>query len=188
MAQYSSDHTKIFIPAWVEGILKPVEKLEVHQKGLMHKAVSVFVVRNGKVLIQRRALSKYHSPGLWANTCCTHPKWNEDGLTCAKRRLQEELAIENLDLEPRGHLEYRADVGAGLIEHEKVEVFLAEASQDLSVCPNPEEVMEVRWVDITELTREIEKDPDRFTAWLRIYVRDHSHQIYAGVARDLPPN
>ena len=77
------------IPAWVEGTLTPVEKLEVPQRGLRHKAVSVFVVRNQEILIQRRALGKYHTPGLWANTCCTHPMWDEDSTACAQRRLRD---------------------------------------------------------------------------------------------------
>ena len=99
------------IPAWVEGTLTPVEKLEVHQRGLRHKAVSVFVVRNQEILIQRRALGKYHTPGLWANTCCTHPMWDEDSTACAQRRLRDELGIVALSPEFRGQLEYRADVG-----------------------------------------------------------------------------
>ena len=64
---------KIMIPAWVDGVLTPVEKLEVHQRGLRHKAISVFILRGTEVLLQRRALEKYHTPGLWANACCTHP-------------------------------------------------------------------------------------------------------------------
>ena len=75
------------IPAWIDGVLTPVDKLEAHRRGLRHKAVSVFVLRGDKVLLQRRALGKYHTPGLWANTCCTHPHWDESGLDCARRRL-----------------------------------------------------------------------------------------------------
>ena len=84
----------LMIPAWVNGALTPVEKLEAHEKGLKHKAISVFMICNGKILIQRRALEKYHTPGLWANTCCTHPLWNEAPEDCAMRRMKEELAIE----------------------------------------------------------------------------------------------
>lgn len=88
----------LMIPAWVNGVLTPVEKLEAHEKGLKHKAISVFMICNGKILIQRRALEKYHTPGLWANTCCTHPLWNEAPEDCAMRRMKEELAIENIQL------------------------------------------------------------------------------------------
>jgi isopentenyl-diphosphate delta-isomerase len=91
---------KIEIPAWVDGKLTPVEKLEAHVKGLRHKAISVFVMRGDQVLLQRRALGKYHTPGLWANTCCTHPFWGEDSETCALRRLDEELGIRKTRLIP----------------------------------------------------------------------------------------
>ena len=85
------------IPAWIDGSLAPVPKLAVHRMGLRHNAVSVFVTRGGAVLIQRRALDKYHSAGLWANTCCTHPHWGESAAACARRRLGEELGIGGLD-------------------------------------------------------------------------------------------
>ena len=92
------------IPAWVEGVLQPVEKLEAHRKGLRHLAISVFVTRGNKVLLQQRALSTYHTPGLWANTCCTHPYWGEDAPTCAARRLGQELGIVGLKLRHMGQL------------------------------------------------------------------------------------
>jgi isopentenyl-diphosphate delta-isomerase len=85
----------IDIPTWVDGTLQPVEKLEAHQRGLRHKAISVFLMRDGKVLLQRRAMHKYHTPGLWANTCCTHPFWGEASLDCATRRLGEELGLND---------------------------------------------------------------------------------------------
>ena len=106
------------IPAWVDdGTLAPVEKLEVHLRGLRHKAVSVFVLAGGKVLIQQRALGKYHTPGLWANSCCTHPHWGERPGDCATRRLREELGITGLTPDHRDRIEYRAGVGGGLVEH-----------------------------------------------------------------------
>ncbi len=88
--------TTELIPAWKDGVLVPVEKLEVHRSGLRHKAVSVFVMQGDQVLIQRRALSKYHTPGLWANTCCTHPLWDEAPADCAIRRLREEMGFRNV--------------------------------------------------------------------------------------------
>ncbi|MEX0337961.1 MAG: isopentenyl-diphosphate Delta-isomerase, partial [Arenibacterium sp.] len=132
------------IPAWVDNVLTPFDKLEAHKLGLRHKAVSVFVLRGDKMLIQRRALGKYHTPGLWANTCCTHPDWDEAPADCARRRLSEELGIVGLSPEFRQNLEYRADVGDGLIEHEVVDVFVAEAGEGLVVRPHLAEVMEIR--------------------------------------------
>ncbi len=172
-----------YIPAWVDGTLTPVEKLEVHRRGLRHKAVSVFVMSRDKVLIQRRALGKYHTPGLWANTCCTHPNWNEQPVDCAVRRLDEELGITRLYPAHRDQVEYRADVGGGLIEHEVVDIYLAEASADLGVRPNPDEVMQVRWVDLYDLAAEARRWPERFTPWLRIYLEEHLDRIFGALVR-----
>ncbi|WP_299147419.1 isopentenyl-diphosphate delta-isomerase [uncultured Tateyamaria sp.] len=168
----------IMIPAWVDGTLTPVEKLDAHKRGLRHKAVSVFVIRDGAVLLQQRAMEKYHTPGLWANTCCTHPGWDEAPDMCAARRLEEEVGITDLPLEHRHHLEYRADVGGGLIEHEVVDVYVGHAPSDLSVLANPDEVMAVEWVDFHDLKAAIARNPERFTPWLRIYLTDHAETIF----------
>jgi isopentenyl-diphosphate delta-isomerase len=171
------------IPAWVDGRLTPVEKLEVHRRGLRHKAVSVFVMSGGKVLIQKRAATKYHTPGLWANTCCTHPLWDEAPVDCAVRRLREELGISGLFPSHRDRVEYRADVGSGLIEHELVDIFLADAPADLKIVPNPAEVAEVRWIDVYDLAAEIGRWPERFTPWLRIYMDQHKDRIFGSLVR-----
>ncbi|MDC0116190.1 isopentenyl-diphosphate Delta-isomerase [Octadecabacter sp.] len=171
------------IPAWVDGTLAPVDKLEVHQRGLKHKAVSVFVMDGTRVLIQRRALSKYHTPGLWANTCCTHPHWNEDPLTCAVRRLEDELGVAGVVPVYRDRLEYRADVGGGLIEHEVVDLFVAPArAATLQVTINPDEVAETRWVDIHDLAGEVARRPDVYTPWLQIYLADHLDLVVVDTA------
>ncbi|WP_245990188.1 isopentenyl-diphosphate Delta-isomerase [Litoreibacter meonggei] len=176
-----SGENQNMIPAWVDGTLVPVEKMHVHQEGLRHKAVSIFIMDRDKVLIQRRALSKYHTPGLWANTCCTHPLWNEVPLDCAVRRLHEELGITGLEPVFRDHLEYRADVGNGLTEHEVVDVFMAEAPDGLQFALNPDEVMEVRWISVFDLQSEVEQHPERFTAWLQIYLKDHADRIFGSL-------
>jgi isopentenyl-diphosphate delta-isomerase len=162
------------IPAWVSGVLMPMDKLEVHLQGIRHKAVSVFVMDGMSVLIQRRALSKYHTPGLWANTCCTHPYWDEGAAICAVRRLEDELGITGLQPEFRDQIEYRADVGDGMVEHEVVDLFVASATvKTLRLDPNPEEVADTRWVDIYDLAQEVAQNPKMFTPWLRIYLADH---------------
>ena len=170
------------IPAWVEGRLTPVGKLEVHQKGLRHKAVSVFLMRGNAVLIQRRALSKYHTPGLWANTCCTHPHWDEDPASCAVRRLKEELGIIGVFPSFVDQIEYRADVGDGLIEHEVVDVYLAQASSDLVAHPNADEVAETRWVDLDDLAARVAHKPEDYTPWLQIYLGQHMDRIFGSNA------
>ena len=166
------------IPAWVDGQLRPVEKLEVHLRGLRHQAISVFVVRGHEVLIQRRALDKYHTPGLWANTVCTHPHWRESHAACAKRRLQEELGITGLALHHVGEIEYRAEVGSGLIEHEVVQVFTTEAPPDLVIAANPEEVMDSAWMDLDRLAEDTLRNPARYTPWLRLYMAKHRATIF----------
>lgn len=168
------------IPAWVNGRLCPVEKLTVHHKGLRHKAVSVFVMQAGRTLIQRRALVKYHTPGLWANTCCTHPDWDEDPLACAHRRLHQELGISGLDPIHRGQVEYRAAVGGGLTEHELVDIYVAQAPAGLRITPNLAEVADIAWVDFATLQGRIADEPDAFTPWLKIYLADHASKIFGG--------
>ena len=171
--------TPDMIPAWVEGDLVPVEKIEAHRRGLLHKAVSVFVLCGDEVLIQRRALGKYHTPGLWANTCCTHPHWGEAPEACAHRRLRQELGLEGLDLTHRDRVTYRADVGGGLTEHERVEIFVARVAEKPVPVPNPAEVMAVDWMAMSELTDQTRERPELFTPWLRIYLAEHADQIFA---------
>lgn len=169
----------VMIPAFVNGMLQPVEKLAVHQQGLRHLAVSVFVLDGDAILLQRRALGKYHTPGLWTNTCCTHPAWGEDPASCATRRLREELGVVGLNLQPAGQIEYRADVGNGLTEHELVDVFIAQASRSLAMALNPDEVMQTRWLGRAELIAQVQHQPGLFTPWLRIYLE-------AGVGQVVP--
>jgi len=166
------------IPAWVDGVLQPVEKLSAHVHGLRHKAVSVFLLAGENILIQRRALGKYHTPGLWANTCCTHPNWDEAAEDCAHRRLGEELGIRNVSLHHRGTIEYRADVGKGMIEHELVDVFIGHVSPELAYRMNPDEVMDATWMDRAELTLATTKSPEIYTPWLRIYLAQHADRIF----------
>ena len=165
------------IPAWINGTLTPTDKLDTHRRGLRHMAVSVFVLSGDHILIQQRALSKYHTPGLWANTCCTHPHWNEPPEACAHRRLSEELGLTNLRLRHAGQVEYRAPVASlvapDMIEHEVVEIFTAEAPLTLPITANPAEVMHTAWVRLPKLLHDIAATPEIFTPWLRIYLHDH---------------
>ena len=170
------------IPAWVDGVLVPVDKMETHIRGLRHPAVSVFVMDGDRTLIQRRALTKYHTPGLWANAVCTHPHWGEAAADCARRRLREELGVTGLTLVPRDRIEYRADVGGGLTEHERVDVFTAKAGPDLATELNPAEVMDTRWIGLAALRDEIGERPEAFTPWLRIYLAEHDGQIFGAAA------
>jgi isopentenyl-diphosphate delta-isomerase len=131
-----------------------------------------------RVLLQQRAMGKYHTPGLWANTCCTHPLWGEEDAACALRRLREELGITGLDVQAAGTVEYRAAVGGGMVEHEVVALFRAKAGPELPLALNPAEVQAARWVGVQELSAEIAATPEAFTPWLRIYLAEHSAQIF----------
>lgn len=161
----------ITIPAIAaDGALYEVEKLAAHRAGLLHLAISVFVFDGDALLIQRRAMGKYHCGGLWANTCCSHPHWGETPAAAAARRLREELGFA-APLTPLGVSEYRADVGGGLIEHERVHLFRGAAdAATLRLAPDPAEVAETRWVTAAALEAEVAANPAAFTPWFRIYL------------------
>lgn len=165
------------IPAWRDNELVPVDKVEVHRLGLRHPAVSVFVFAGAALLLQQRALGKYHTPGLWANTCCTHPHWGESPEVCAARRLDEELGLRGLVLEPRGQVEYRAEVGNGMVEHEVVDLFIARCAAPPLTHPDPGEVMDLRWLETEALAEALRRTPEAFTPWLRIYLHEHAHRL-----------
>jgi len=154
-----------------DGALFPVEKMAAHRRGQLHLAISVFLLDGDRLLIQRRALGKYHCGGLWANTVCSHPHWGEAPPDAARRRLGEELGAA-APLTPSGVFEYRADVGGGLIEHERVHMFCAEVDgARLALAPDPREVAETRWIARDALAAEMAARPEAFTPWFRIYAR-----------------
>ncbi|MCY0146166.1 NUDIX domain-containing protein [Hoeflea sp. G2-23] len=161
----------ILIPAIAEdGSLYPVEKLAAHRDGLYHLAVSIFVFDGEHLLIQKRASSKYHSGGLWANSCCTHPNWEEQLDQCAGRRLEEELGF-SVPLTRRRVVEYSADVGNGLHEHERVTMYVGQADRtQTTLSLGPQEVEAARWVQRDALRAEMKAQPELFTPWFRIYV------------------
>ena len=159
------------IPAIAEdGSLYRIEKMEAHRQGALHLAISVFIFDGEDMLVQRRAASKYHCPGMWANACCSHPHWDESAFDAATRRLGEELGC-SLPLHDCGETTYRADVGGGLWEHEQVTLFRADIARDaLSLDLNPDEVSEVRWASVDALRSEAEATPETITPWFRIYL------------------
>lgn len=162
----------VIIPAIAgDGSLYPVEKMQAHRDGLLHLAVSVFLFDAGLLLIQKRAAGKYHCPGLWANTCCTHPDWGEALDSCASRRLGQELGLSPLPLRRHATVEYRAEVGAGMVEHERVTLFSGQVDRHtLRIAPAREEVSALRWVGAAELYRDMRTNPQDYTPWFRIYL------------------
>jgi isopentenyl-diphosphate delta-isomerase len=162
---------EIIIPAIAaDGSLFPIEKMEAHRTDQQHLAISVFVFSGSKLLIQQRAASKYHCPGKWANTCCSHPHWGETVENAATRRIGEELGIA-VPLSKTSVFEYRADVGGGLIENERVHVFVGHADETrLAVSLNAEEVSATRWVEVSELSALLAEQPDSLCPWFAIYI------------------
>lgn len=140
-----------------------MEKQEAHRKGLLHRAFSVFLLDGSKLLIQRRALDKYHCGGLWSNTCCSHPAPGEPVLLAAERRLDEELGIKNARLRELDTFLYRAAFPNSLAEHELDHVLLGEYSGPVQ--PDPMEIAQVRWIDLEELQRDLQAFPQWYTPW-----------------------
>ncbi|MFN4299088.1 MAG: isopentenyl-diphosphate Delta-isomerase [Thermaurantimonas sp.] len=151
-----------------------MEKMEAHQKGLLHRAFSVFVLNDKKeLLLQRRALDKYHSGGLWTNTCCSHPRKDEDVEAAAHRRLQEEMGFD-CTLEKVLDFVYRADFSDGLTEHEFDHVFVGYFNGNPEI--NTKEVAEYKWMPLDEVKRDLQENPDNYTEWFKIiFDRFYSH-------------
>lgn len=144
------------------------EKLDCHKRGQLHRAISVNITnRDGNILLQRRAACKYHSGGLWSNSCCSHPYPGEIPVDAASRRLVEELGFQ-CDLNFSRKIQYSADVGNGLIENEIVHFF--EGVYDGPVRPDPNEVDMVKWVSRVELEADLLREPNAYSAWFKTYV------------------
>jgi isopentenyl-diphosphate Delta-isomerase len=152
-----------------DGALYPIDTMEAHRKGALHLAVSVFVMSGDALLIQRRALTKYHCGGMWANTCCSHPHWGEAPADSAHRRLREELGV-GLALSARNVIDYKAEVTNGLWEHERVHVFRGDGAIDMPLVLDPAEVLETRWATLDELRRDVRRHPQVHAPWFRIYL------------------
>lgn len=145
------------------------EKLAAHEKNLLHRAFSVFIFRNKstpELLLQQRALNKYHCPGLWTNTCCSHPRANENILDAGKRRLQEELGF-SAELTDLGWFHYNAHFDNGLSEHEIDHVLIGALPQNHLIQLNPNEVHAIRWISIEAVEKELAAQPETFTPWFK---------------------
>lgn len=147
-----------------------MEKLEAHRKGELHRAISVFVFNSkGELLLQRRAQQKYHSGGLWTNTCCSHPMPGEPSEKAAKRRLREEMGID-LSPEFSHKFIYKIDLDNDLIEHEYDHVF--KAVYDGQPTVNKEEVEDWKYIDLNSLRADMDVNPDRYTHWFKLIMND----------------
>jgi isopentenyl-diphosphate delta-isomerase len=141
------------------------EKMKAHQDASLHRAFSVFIVNSrGEMMIQKRSPGKYHCPGLWTNTCCSHPRPGEETRDGAVRRLKEEMGFE-CDLKEIFSFTYKAGFENSLTEHEFDHVFLGECDKEPN--PDPEEVEEWKWIEISELQRDMKENPAKYTPWFK---------------------
>ena len=142
------------------------DKERAHREGRLHRAFSVFVFNSrGEMLLQRRARGKYHSAGLWTNTCCSHPRPGESVEAAARRRLREEMGME-CELHGAFPFVYRAELDGGMTEHEYDHVLVGECDRD--PVPDADEVEEWAWADPEALRSRVEEDPESYTYWFRI--------------------
>ena len=155
------------------------EKLEAHQQGWLHRAFSIFVFDpKGRLLLQQRNVDKYHSGGLWSNTCCSHPWPEEPVAEAAQRRLREEMGFQ-CPLQPAFRFTYRAVLSDTMIEHEYDHVFIGQATPE--VRPDADEVQDWVWIAPDALLEDMAAHPERYTAWFRMCIErvfHHAHQLY----------
>ena len=140
------------------------EKMDVHRRGLLHRAFSVFLFSGDRLLIQRRAAGKYHSAGLWANTCCSHPRPGQTLFASVAERLEQECGITGANVRETGSFVYRTVFSDGLSEYEYDHVFTGQYTGP--VTPDPAEIAELRYVPLAELKQDMLDHPDRYAAWL----------------------
>lgn len=143
-----------------------MEKMQAHEQAQLHRAFSVFLLNdNNEVLLQQRALSKYHCAGMWTNTCCSHPREGETLQKAVDRRLLEEMGI-SCKTDWSYSFIYKADVGNGLVEHELDHVFLGRFNEQPQ--PNTEEVADWKYMSVDELKADMADDPEKYTPWFKI--------------------
>lgn len=141
-------------------------KMEAHEKALLHRAFSVFVFNdNNELLLQQRAMDKYHSPGLWTNTCCSHQREGESNIEAGKRRLMEEMGFETELTEVMSFI-YKAPFDNGLTEHEFDHIMIGHYSEEPKI--NKSEVADWKWMTLEAVNEDIENFPERYTAWFKI--------------------
>ncbi|OYU97685.1 MAG: isopentenyl-diphosphate delta-isomerase [Bacteroidetes bacterium B1(2017)] len=148
-----------------------MEKQEAHEKALLHRAFSVMIFNNkGELLLQQRAFEKYHSGGLWTNTCCSHPKPGETIEEAAHRRLMEEMGFD-CDLKVHQSFIYKAPFDNGLTEHEFDYVLIGEYNQDPDF--NTHEVHAFKWISFNDLNQELVDSPEQFTVWFKMILQNY---------------
>ncbi|MBL6963650.1 MAG: isopentenyl-diphosphate Delta-isomerase [Bacteroidetes bacterium] len=152
-----------------------MNKMEAHEKGVLHRAFSVFIFNDkGETLLQKRALSKYHSPGLWTNACCSHPQKGETYEEAALRRMPEEIGITTAITDAFWFI-YKADVGQGLTEHELDHVFTGHYNENPKL--NPGEASDWKWMQTEAVKKDIHLHPEIYTEWFKIIFNKYDEYI-----------
>lgn len=152
-------------------------KLEAHEKAVLHRAFSVFVLNDkNELMLQQRAHHKYHSPMLWTNTCCSHQREGETNLEAGNRRLMEEMGFRT-DLKELFHFIYKAPFDNGLTEHELDHVMIGYYDENPLI--NPEEVASWKWMEIDAVKEDMEFYPDNYTVWFKIIFDKFYHYLEA---------
>lgn len=161
-----------------------MEKLAAHREGVLHRAFSIFIFNSmGKLLLQQRAFEKYHSGGLWTNTCCSHPRPGEWAADAAHRRLMEEMGMQ-CELKEHFQFTYRHEFLNGLIEYEFDHVFIGYSDQ--MPVPDPMEVANYKYVDPDELAHALKDHPAIYSPWLKICF-GHVYKIVTKDTGRMPP-
>ena len=156
-----------------------MEKMEAHEKALLHRAFSVFIINaKNELMLQRRALHKYHSPGLWTNTCCSHQREKETTLNAGVRRLQEEMGFVT-PLQEKFSFIYKAAFDNGLTEHEFDHVLVGTYEEDPII--NKDEVSEWKWMPLLDVKSDIESNPTIYTPWFKIIFEKFFEELGVGV-------
>lgn len=157
---------KVILVDESDNALGLMEKMEAHEKGLLHRAFSVFILDdNGDLLLQQRAKSKYHSGGLWTNTCCSHPRDEEKTIDAAHRRLMEEMGFD-CEIEKMFDFIYKAELDQGLTEHELDHLFVGYYNGEPII--NLEEVEDWKKMSLNEVEEDIRNQPQYYTEWFKI--------------------
>lgn len=152
-------------------VIGTMEKLEAHLKGVLHRAFSIFIFNDKlELLIHQRAFDKYHSPGLWTNTCCSHPYPNETSLDAANRRLQEEMGMQCELIEQFSFI-YKERINETIEEYELDHVFLGNSNSNPKI--NTEEVAAYKWISLPDLKEQMLANPNDFTIWFKIIITSY---------------
>lgn len=166
---------KVILVSKTDDQLGLMGKMEAHEKGVLHRAFSVFVFnKSGQLLLQQRALDKYHSPGLWTNTCCSHQREGESSIEAGKRRLKEEMGF-NCDLEEQFWFIYKADFDNGLTEHELDHVMVGYYDEDPVI--NEQEVASFKWMSMKDVKDDISKNPENYSEWFKIIFKEYDERL-----------